>query len=94
MFAGLAGRDLEAMGIPSEEEYVAAYCRRTGRDSIPDMDYYVAFNLFRLAGILHGILGRVKLGTAASKHAEIQGAMTEPMALAAWAEVEKIIGKS
>ena len=94
MFSGMAGLDLEALGIPSEEEYVAAYCRRTSRERIPDMDYYIAFNLFRLAGILHGILGRVKRGTASSKYAEMQGALTEPMAEAAWAEAEKIIGKT
>ena len=93
IFSGLAGLDLEALGIPPEEEYVAAYCRRTSRDGVPGMDYYIAFNLFRLAGILHGILGRVKRGTAASKHAEMQGSMAEPMAMAAWAEAEKIIGK-
>lgn len=94
LFSGLAGRDLEAMGIPPEAEYIAAYCRRTDRDGIPDMDYYAAFNMFRLAGILHGVLGRVKRGTAASRHAEMTGALCEPMAMAAWAEAEKIIGKS
>lgn len=94
MFSGLKGLDLEELGIPPEEEYVAAYCRRTGRDGISDMDYYVAFNMFRLAGILHGVLGRVKRGTAASKHAQMTGAMAKPMAMASWAEAEKIIGKS
>jgi aminoglycoside phosphotransferase (APT) family kinase protein len=68
--AGLAGADLEALGIPSEADYVAAYCRRTGRDSIPNYDFYVAFNFFRLAAIFHGIKGRVLRGTAASEHAK------------------------
>jgi aminoglycoside phosphotransferase (APT) family kinase protein len=61
----LAGRDLDALGIPSEADYVAAYCARTGRSAIPDLDFYLAFNLFRLAGILHGIKGRLARGTAA-----------------------------
>ena len=56
---GLAGSDLAALNIPGEADYVAAYCRRTGRDGIPDLDFYMAFNLFRLAGIVHGIKGRV-----------------------------------
>jgi len=55
----LAGRDLEALSIPNEEDYIAAYCARTGRDGIAEMDFYMAFNLFRLAGILHGIKGRL-----------------------------------
>ena len=48
--AGLAGLDLAALNIPSEADYVAAYCRRTGRDPIADLDFYIAFNMFRLAG--------------------------------------------
>jgi aminoglycoside phosphotransferase (APT) family kinase protein len=67
--AGLAGADLAALNIPSQEEYVAAYCARTGRDGIENWPYYVAFNFFRLAAIFHGIKGRVIRGTAASAHA-------------------------
>jgi aminoglycoside phosphotransferase (APT) family kinase protein len=67
--AGLAGADLETLNIPSERDYVAAYCRRTGRESIPDYGFYLTFNLFRLAAIFHGIRGRVIRGTAASTHA-------------------------
>ena len=69
--AGLAGLDLAALGLPSESDYVDAYCRRTGRPRIPDADYafYVTFNLFRIAAIFHGIKGRVARGTAASAHA-------------------------
>lgn len=66
---GLADRDLTALGLPSEAEYVAAYCRRTGRETIPDLDVYLAFNLFRLAAIIHGIKGRLIRGTAASADA-------------------------
>jgi aminoglycoside phosphotransferase (APT) family kinase protein len=67
--AGLGGQDPEALGLPSEADYVAAYCRRTGRSGIPDYDFYLAFNFFRLAAIFHGIKGRVARGTAASAEA-------------------------
>ena len=67
--AGLKGADLQALNIPSEADYIAAYCARTGRASIPAYDFYVAFNLFRLAAIFHGIKGRVIRGAAASAHA-------------------------
>lgn len=67
--AGLKGADLAALNIPSEQDYVAAYCRRTGRDSIPGYEFTMAFNLFRLAAIFHGIKGRVLRGTAANAQA-------------------------
>lgn len=67
--AGLAGADLEALNIPSEEDYVAEYCRRTARDSIPGYRFALAFNFFRLAAIFHGIKGRAIRGTAASAQA-------------------------
>jgi aminoglycoside phosphotransferase (APT) family kinase protein len=85
----LAGRDLAALNLPSEADYVAAYCRRTGRDGIPDMDFYMAFNLFRLAGIVHGIKGRLVRGTAASAHAAEMAARLEPLAELAWAQAVK-----
>lgn len=66
---GLADRDLPALGLPGEAEYVAAYCRRTGRETIADLDFYLAFNLFRLAAIIHGIKGRMLRGNAASAEA-------------------------
>ena len=71
--AGLAGADLRALNIPSEAEYVAAYCRRTGRDGIDNWEFYIAFNFFRLAAIFHGIKGRALRGTAASAHAAERG---------------------
>ncbi|KQM17422.1 phosphotransferase [Novosphingobium sp. Leaf2] len=67
--AGLGGADIAALGIPTEADYVAAYCRRTGREGVPDYRYYMAFNFFRLAAIFHGIKGRVIRGTAASAQA-------------------------
>jgi len=72
--AGLQGAQISALGIPSEAEYVAAYCARTGRAAIPDYDFYIAFNFFRLAAIFHGIKGRVLRGTAASAHARERAA--------------------
>lgn len=67
---GLADRDLGALGLPSEAEYVAAYCRRTGRETIANLDFYLVFNLFRLAAIIHGIKGRMLRGNAASAEAD------------------------
>lgn len=72
--AGLAGADLAALNIPGEETYVDAYCRRTGRESIPGWNFYIAFNYFRLAAIFHGIKGRAIRGTAASAHAKDRAA--------------------
>ena len=66
---GLVGADLMALGIPSEDEYVASYCARTNRDGIPSMDFYLAFNFFRFAAICHGIKGRLARGTASSDQA-------------------------
>ena len=90
-FRGIGGVDLKPLGIPSEEEYVEMYCKRTGRSAIPNWDFYLAYNMFRLAGILQGIMGRVKDGTAASAHAVEQGKRARPMAEAGWRQVEKIL---
>jgi aminoglycoside phosphotransferase (APT) family kinase protein len=89
MSAGLVGRDLAALNLPSEADYVSAYCRRTGRDGIPDLDFYIAFNLFRLAGILHGIKGRIARGTAASAHAGRMVEGLEPLADLAWKQAKR-----
>ncbi|WP_324749831.1 phosphotransferase [Sphingomonas sp. LY54] len=89
MTTGLAGVDLRALNIPSEADYVAAYCRRTGREGIPHLDFYIAFNMFRLAAILHGIKGRIARGTAASAHADRMAAGLEPLADLAWAQARK-----
>ena len=86
---GLIGLDIAALNIPSEADYVAAYCRRTGRDGIPDLDFYMAFNLFRLAGIVHGIKGRVARGNASSAHAAAMAATLEPLAELAWEQAVK-----
>jgi len=89
MFTGLDGLDFAALGIPSEEEYVAAYCRRTGRPSLPHIDYLMVFVMFRLAAICHGIRGRLARGSASSAHAEATAALTEPLAELAWAQTRR-----
>jgi len=87
--AGLAGLDLIALNIPSEADYVRSYCDRTGRSGIANLDFYIAFNMFRLAAILHGIKGRVSRGTAASAHAEAAVAGLEQLADLAWEQAER-----
>ena len=77
---GLQGKDLDALGIPAEDEYLRDYCRRTHRDGIAHRGFYAAFNLFRLAAILQGIAGRVRDGTAASAHARQAEQAVEPLA--------------
>jgi aminoglycoside phosphotransferase (APT) family kinase protein len=86
---GLAGTDLQALNIPAEADYLAAYCRRTGRHDIPHLDFYVAFNMFRLAAIFHGIKGRLARGTAASAHAQEYAAGVDWMAALGWKQAER-----
>jgi len=88
VFNGLNGVDLPALGIPTEQEYVDAYCRRTGRTGIDNWEFYMAYNLFRLAGIMQGIAGRVRDGTAASAHAIQMSGNVRPMAEEGWRIVE------
>ena len=87
-FRGLGGLDLEAIGIPSEKEYVARYCERTGRpdaDAVKaDWNFYLAYNMFRLAGILQGIAKRVEVGTASSAQAKHSAAGARPLAEMGW----------
>ncbi len=93
-FRGLAGGDLKALGIPGEVEYVARYCERTGRASASagDWEFYMAYNMFRLAGILQGVLARALQGNASSAHALEAGRRARPLAEAAWAQVERVFG--
>ncbi|MDW8469068.1 MAG: phosphotransferase family protein [Burkholderiales bacterium] len=95
-FRGIAGLPLAELGIPSEAEYRAAYFRRTGRPPVdPSVwDYYMAYNLFRIAAILQGIAKRAVEGTAASAHAAEAGARAPLMAELAWRQVEKILQRS
>ena len=88
--AGLLGLDLEKMKIPTEAEYIEAYCQRTGRTGIDNWHYYMAFNFFRVSGIVFGIAGRVRDGTAASKQAIATAAAAVPLAEMGMAQVRKI----
>jgi aminoglycoside phosphotransferase (APT) family kinase protein len=92
LLGGVSGEDLAARGIPSEKEYLAAYCRRTGRAGVGDWDFCIAFALFRLAAIAQGIMGRVIAGTANDPHARERGARARPLAEAAWAVVSARAG--
>lgn len=82
--SGIAGLDLEALGIPTVAEASALYCKLTGRDGLPNLDWYLAYNLFRMSAILQGIAGRIRDGTAASAHAEASAARVMPLAKAAF----------
>ena len=77
---GLVGKPIAELGIPGEDAYIDQYCARTGRNGIPDRNFYSAFNFFRLAAILQGIAGRVRDGTAASKHASQAVKAVQPLA--------------
>ncbi len=89
-FRGIAGLDLAALGIPSEADYMRRYCARTGRQHIDHWDFYLAYNCFRLAGILQGIVKRALDGTASSPQALEQGKRVRPLAEMAWAFAEKV----
>jgi aminoglycoside phosphotransferase (APT) family kinase protein len=82
--SSLGGVDVASLDIPTQDEVVAIYCKETGRDGIPDLEWYFAYNLFRLCGIVQGIAGRVRDGTAASARAMEQASRAVPLAEAAW----------
>jgi len=87
-FRGIGGLDLQALGIPSEDEYIRLYCNRTGlatpESLAQDWNFYLAYNMFRIAAILQGIAKRVESGTASSDEAVAAGARARPMAEMAW----------
>lgn len=78
--AGLQGLDRDQLGIPSEADYVARYCRRMGIEKIDNWDFYLAFSFFRLAAILQGVKKRALDGNASSAKATEMGALTRPLA--------------
>lgn len=86
-FEGFAGE--RPAGIPTEQEYLEAYCRRTGRPGIPQWDWYIVFAMFRLAAIAQGIMGRVLAGTANDPNARERGQRARPLAEAAWDLVDR-----
>ena len=87
-FRGIGGLDLAALGIPNEQAYVKRYCERTGRADpqavMADWNFYMAYNLFRMAGILQGIAKRVVDGTASSEQAKQAAAGARPLAEMGW----------
>jgi aminoglycoside phosphotransferase (APT) family kinase protein len=82
--SGVMDLDRAALGIPELDEVVARYCAASARDGIPDLNWYFAYNFFRLAGIIQGIKKRVIDGTASSQHARDMSARVQPLAAKAW----------
>jgi aminoglycoside phosphotransferase (APT) family kinase protein len=95
LFNGLAGLDLEALGIPGEAEFVAAYCRRVGRETVAEKEweFSMAFNMFRLAAILQGVKARALQGNASNPHALETGSQARPLSETAWRQVERIMAQ-
>ena len=92
-FRGIGGVDIASLGIPSEQDYIRRYCERTGFATpealAPDWNFYLAYNMFRIAAILQGIAKRVEAGTASSAQAKASGAGARPMAELAWKYAQK-----
>jgi len=88
-FRGIAGLDLESLGIPREPDYIRSYCTRTARDGIGNWNFYLAYNLFRIAAILQGVAKRALEGTAASAQALDAGRRARPLAELGWKYAEK-----
>jgi aminoglycoside phosphotransferase (APT) family kinase protein len=86
---GLLGRDVAALGLPSEPEYIEHYCALTGRRGIDALEFYLAFCMFRLAGIFHGIRGRVVRGTAVSDQARAYARHADTIADLAWEQAQR-----
>jgi len=84
LWKGLGALDCVSLGIPSERDYVAAYCRRTGRSDIRDWGFFMAFGLFRLASICQGVYARAIQGNASSENALEVGRKAPMLADAAW----------
>lgn len=87
-FRGIGGLDVRSLGIPTEDAYIQRYCERTGlaqpEQLKADWNFYMAYNLFRIAAILQGIAKRVEAGTAASAQAVSSAAGAKPLAQMAW----------
>ena len=79
---------LKDLGIPNEMQYRDMYSEQTGKDLSQDWEFYMVYSLFKVAAICQGILGRVRDGTAASKHAEERGMNVFPLSKGAWSIVE------
>ena len=89
LWRGIGGLDLAALGIPSEAQYIAWYGAATGRDASGDWDFYIAYNLFRMAAILHGIAQRAADGNASADDAVETGRKAGPLADLGWQAAER-----
>jgi aminoglycoside phosphotransferase (APT) family kinase protein len=78
--SGLLGVDIQALGIPSEQDYIASYCQRMGIEKLENWNFYLAFSFFRLAAIAQGVAKRAADGNASSKAAGGVAAMVQPLA--------------
>ncbi|HEX7375004.1 MAG TPA: phosphotransferase, partial [Steroidobacteraceae bacterium] len=92
VFRGLAGSQFAELGIPTERDYLDLYCRRTGRAAVAERDweYYIAYNLFRIAAIAQGVMARALQGNASSAEAMQTGRAARPLAELAWQQVERL----
>jgi aminoglycoside phosphotransferase (APT) family kinase protein len=90
VFEDLSDADYATLGIPTDAEWVERYCELTGREAVRDLDFYLAYNIFRSAGILQGIVGRVRDGTAASAHAASMASGVRPLAVRAMDYARKL----
>ncbi len=89
VFRGMGGTDFAALGIPTEAEFIHSYCQRTGRENIPGYEYYLIFNMFRIAAILHGVWARGLQGNASSDNAVEMGRKAGLIADIAWAFAQR-----
>jgi aminoglycoside phosphotransferase (APT) family kinase protein len=81
---GLRGLDLAALGIPAEDELVAMYCNRAGRESVPDLTFFIALSFFRFASIAQGVYKRALQGNAADKRAALAEQAAIALAQEGW----------
>ncbi len=86
---GLAGLDLQDLGIPSLDDASQRYCEKTGRETLADFDFCLAYNMFRLASIAQGVYARALQGNASSPEGVKMGASVPPLAAMAWSYAEK-----
>ncbi|HKW36845.1 MAG TPA: phosphotransferase [Burkholderiales bacterium] len=88
-FRGIAGLDLDELGIPRETQYIESYCARCGRGAVGNWNFYLAYNLFRIAAILQGVARRALEGTASSAQAQDAGSRARPLAELGWKYAER-----
>ena len=89
LWRGIADKDLDGLGIPQESDYVRMYAERTGRDAAEHWDFYMAYNLFRMAAILHGVAQRAADGNANADDAVETGAKAGPLAELGWHRAQR-----